>query len=77
VVGNIFKRGEVFWIQYYRNGKAYRETTGSKKEAEAKRFLQSREGQIAEGRFPGLRVEKICFEELVEDLIMDYKTNES
>jgi len=32
-MGSIYKRGKTFWIQYYRNGKPYRESTKSKKEA--------------------------------------------
>jgi len=26
-MGSIYKRGNVYWIQYYRNGKPFRETT--------------------------------------------------
>jgi len=33
-MGSIYKRGKVYWVQYYRNGKPYRETTKSKKEAD-------------------------------------------
>ena len=69
------KESPVFWIKYYRAGKPYRESTHSEKEGDAKRLLKLREGQIAENRFPGLRVEKIRFEELAEDLINDYKVN--
>jgi hypothetical protein len=36
IMGSIYKRGKVYWIQYYRNGKPYRESTKSKKEADAK-----------------------------------------
>jgi hypothetical protein len=28
-MGSIYKRGEVYWIKYYRNGKSYRETSNS------------------------------------------------
>lgn len=74
-MGTIYKRGAVYWIKYYRNGKPYRESTRSTKELEAKRMLKLREGQVAEGRFPGLQVERVRFEELAEDLITDYKVN--
>ena len=75
VMGSIFKRGNVYWIKYYRAGKPYRESTHSMKESDAKRLLKLREGQVAENRFPGLRVEKIRFEELAEDFLNDYKVN--
>ena len=74
-MGSIYKRGNIFHIKYYRNGKPYRESTHSEKESDAKRLLKLREGSIAEGKFPGLKVEKTRFEELVQDLITDYKMN--
>jgi integrase len=74
-MGSIYKRGKIYWIKYYRNGKPYRESSRSTKESDAKRLLKLREGQISEGKFPGLRVEKVRFDELAEDLLNDYKMN--
>ena len=74
-MGSIYKRGGVYWIKYYRAGKPYRESTHAEKESEAKRLLRLREGQIVENRFSGLRVERIRFEELSQDLLNDYKVN--
>ena len=68
-------RGTVYWIKYYRNGKPYRESSGSKKESDAKRMLKLREGAIAEGKFAGLTFEKIYFDELAADFLNDYKLN--
>jgi integrase len=74
-MGTIYKRGKIFWIKYYRHGKSYRESSHSDKERAAKGLLKLREGQVAEGRFPGLRIEKVRFDELAEDLQKDYKLN--
>ncbi|MBM4135931.1 MAG: site-specific integrase [Nitrospira sp.] len=74
-MGMVYKRGHIFWIKYYRNGKPYFESTHTDKETEAKRKLKLREGQIANSKFPGLRVEKILFDELAQDLVNDYKMN--
>jgi len=74
-MGSIYLRGKTYWIKYYRAGKPYRESSNSAKETDAKRLLKLREGQIEEGKFPGLRVEKILFDELAEDLITDYQMN--
>lgn len=74
-MGLIYKRGNIFWIKYYRNGKPYYESTHDTKDTEAKRRLKLREGQIAEGKFPGLKIERVRFDELKEDLINDYKIN--
>jgi integrase len=74
-MGSIYQRGNVYWIKYYRAGKPYRESSHSEKEGDAKRLLQKREGQVIENRFPGLRVEKIRYEELAQDFLNDYKVN--
>ncbi len=74
-MGLIYKRGHILWIKYYRNGKPFYESSKSIKESAAKKLLKLREGQIAGGNFPGLRVEKILFDELAQDLINDYMLN--
>ena len=74
-MGSVYKRGNTFWIKYYRAGKPYRESSDSTKEGEAKRLLKLREGHIAEGKFSGLRVEKVLYDELAQDLINDYEVN--
>ena len=74
-MGSIYKRGQVYWIQYYRNGKPYRETTKSQKEADAKRLLKKREGEISDGKLPGIYFDRIRFDELAEGLIRDYRLN--
>ena len=71
------KKGKTYisptwWIQYSRNGKKYRESSGSPKRADAERLLRLREGMIAKGIFVRPNIERIKFDELVEDLIVDY-----
>jgi len=74
-MGSIYKRGDTFWIKYYRNGKPYRESSKSKKETDAKRLLRKREGEISNGKLPGIYFDKIFFDELAEDLIQEYRIN--
>jgi hypothetical protein len=74
-MGSIYKRGDTFWIKYYRNGKPYRESTRSKKEADAKRLLKKREGEIAGGKLPGIYFDKVLFDELAENFLNDYRIN--
>jgi hypothetical protein len=73
--GHIYKRGSIYWIKYYRGGKPYYESTKSIKETDAKRLLRQRLGQISEGRFFGLRPERVRFEELAQDFLNDYRIN--
>ena len=75
-MGSIYKRGNIYWIQYYRNGKPYRESVKSKKEADAKRLLKKREGEISDGKLPGIYFDRVKFDELAEDLLMDYRIND-
>lgn len=74
-MGMIFKRGQKYWIKYYRNGKPYRESTHSDKKTEAERLLKLREGQIQQGTFTGLSINKVTFDDLCADLVTDYKMN--
>jgi hypothetical protein len=43
-MGSLYRRGDIWWVKYYQNGRALRESTRTAKEAEAKRFLKLREG---------------------------------
>jgi len=75
-MGSIYKRGDVYWIKYYRSGKSYRESTKSDKKMVAKKMLDRREGEIAQGKVPGVQFDKVTFDELAEEFIRDYRVNE-
>jgi integrase len=74
-MARIYKRGNIFWIQYYRGGKYYRESSGSDKIADAKRIAKMREGEMAQGKVLNLKVEKTTFDDIAKDYITDYKMN--
>ena len=74
-MGSIYKLGNTYWIQYYRNGKPLRESTKSKKEADAKRLLKKREGEISEGKLTGIYFDRVRFDELAEEFLTDYRIN--
>ena len=69
------KEGKIYWIKYYRNGKPYRESTKSIKEADAKRLLKKREGEISQGKLPGIYFDRVRFDDLAEDFLRDYRIN--
>jgi len=75
-MGMIYKRGNVWWIKYYRNGKGFRESSKSTKKMVAKRLLDRREGNIAQGKAPGIHFEKVSFDELAENFLRDYRINQ-
>jgi len=74
-MGSLYRRAGTSWIKYYRGGRPHRERAHSDKVAEAKRFLALQEGQVVEGRFPGLRMERARIEELAKDYVRDYEIN--
>lgn len=74
-MGMTYKRGNVWWIKYYRNGKSIRESSNSKSKMVADRLLKRREGEIAQGKVPGVFFEKTTFDQLAEGIIQDYKIN--
>ncbi|MCF8078946.1 MAG: site-specific integrase [Desulfobacterales bacterium] len=75
-MGSIYKRGNVWWIKYYRNGKNYRESSKSTKKMVAKKLLDRREGEISQGKLPGVYFEKVTFDQLAEDFLRDYRINQ-
>ncbi len=74
-MGRIFKRGSVLWIAYNHRGKEYRESSWSESEAQARKLLKKRLGEIGRGRLIGPVEEKVTFEEMAQDLLRDYETN--
>jgi len=74
-MGTIYKRGNTYWLKYYRNGKPYYESTKSSKETDATKLLKKREGEISDGKLPGVYFDRVRFDELAEDLLRDYRIN--
>lgn len=74
-MGCIYRRNKTYWVKYYRNGKPYQESTHSDKKEVAKRLLQNREAEIAQGKLPGICFERVSFDELADDYLTDYRIN--
>lgn len=74
-MGSVYKRGGIWWIKFYRDGKPYRESASSRLKRHALMLLHKREGTVASGTFSGLRPEKTSFNDLASDLLNDYRNN--
>ena len=74
-MGYVYKRGDIYWLKYYRHGKPYRESSKSDKITRAQKLLKKREGEIAEGKLPGIYFDKVTFNQLAEDFLTDYRIN--
>jgi len=74
-MGCIYRRGKIWWLKYYKNGKPYCESSRTDCKEAAGRLLKRREGEIAKGELPGIYFDRVRFEELAEDFLTDYKVN--
>jgi len=73
-MGQLYKRGSVWWVKYYVNGRPVRESTGTDKEKAAERLLKEREGRVAIGQPILPRADRVRYEEAVADLRAHYET---
>jgi integrase len=73
--GCVYLRGKVYWVKYYRNGKAFAESSKTNDLEKAEKFLQRRLAQVITGTFIGPRAERIKVAELADDFIRDYRIN--
>jgi hypothetical protein len=71
----IRKRGKIWWVRYYKDGRPYDESSGSTKEGGAKRLLRLREGAVEQGLPITPRAGWVRFDEAAKDLIIEYRTN--
>jgi len=74
-MGSLYKRGNTWWLKYFRNGKPYRESSGTDKKMVAEKILERKEGDIAQGMVPGIQFDKVTFDELAEEFLTEYRIN--
>ena len=58
-----------WWIKYYENGRARRESTRTTKETVARRILRSREGDVEHGIPINPKMGRVTFEEAADDIV--------
>jgi integrase len=73
--GLIYRRGAVWWIQYYVRGQRFRESSGSSNRSDAVRLLKQRYTDAQAGRPLGPQPERTTFDELAAILFDDYQAN--
>lgn len=72
--GLVYKRGKTWWISYYNNGDRIRESADTTDKTKARQRLQTKLGQIAEGKFIGPGADRVTFDDMAEDFLNDYRT---
>ena len=74
-MGSLRKRGDIWWIRYYRNGRRFEESARTEKKTDAERLLKLREGDVAKGVPVTPAIGRLRFEEAAADVINDYRVN--
>ena len=71
--GRIFKRDQIYWIDFSYRGQRYRESSGSIRKSDAQALLRRRLGEASEGKIGGPQENRVTFEDLVEMIRRDYR----
>jgi integrase len=75
-MGQIRKRGKVYWIRYYSAGRRIEESTGTSKYDDARDLLRTREGDISKGVPVTAASTKLTFDVAAADVVVDYTVNQ-
>ncbi len=71
--GRLFRRGDIWWCQYYFHGEQMRVSTGETDEKKAAKFLRKKIGEVEAGVHTDAR--NVRYEDLRAAYILDYQTN--
>jgi len=74
-MGSLRRRGKIWWIRYYRNGKRHEESAHTDKETIARNLLKSREGDVVKGIPVSPAIHRLRFDEAIVDVVNDYRIN--
>ncbi len=75
-MGRVYKRGNIWWIQYYVHGRLFRESSRSPLKSVSVAILKKREGEGVDGRLPSTKAQKTTFDDLARLYIQDYEINQ-
>jgi integrase len=73
--GMIYRRGNRFWVKYYRNGLPIRESSRSTNRREAENLLAKRWAQTTRGEKINRKAESIKIDELLQGVQTEYLIN--
>lgn len=74
-MGELKRRGNVWWVRYYHNGRRYEESARTTKFEDARDLLKIKEGETAKGVPPSPRAARLRFDDAVADVLNDYLVN--
>jgi len=74
-MGELKKRGQIWWVRYYRDGRRHEESSHSDLREDAVRLLKVREGDVARGLPVTPKIGRLRFDEAADDVLNDYRVN--
>lgn len=74
-MGSIYKRGNIYWIKFVKDGQTFYETSKSRKKSVASQLLSRRETEVLDGKVPGSVYEKTRFSDLEQLFLTDLRIN--
>ena len=73
--GRIYRRGDVWWLDYGFRGERYRESSRSHRKGDARALLKKRMEEMGRGQLVGPREERVTLEDLLGLVEDDYLVN--
>jgi hypothetical protein len=74
-MGQLRKRGNVWWMRYYRNGERLEESARTSEYEVARDLMNSRQGDVADGRPVSPKAGRLRFNDAAADLETEYTVN--
>ena len=74
-MGELKRRGKIWWIRYYRDGRRLEESAKTDKYEKARTLLQDREGDVAKGVPFSPAMNRLRFDEAMSDIETEYTVN--
>jgi integrase len=73
--GQVYKRGDTYWICYWHRGRRYRESAKTDNERAARKLLRDRLTDFGRGKTAAIVSSKVTFGQMAESYLNDYATN--
>ena len=69
--GSLFRRGNVWWVSYYRDGRKIRESLKTTDEGKAERRAKKLRDAVTAGKLPLPDERRVTVGQLLDDLLVD------
>jgi len=71
----IYKRGNIWWYKFSKDGRPYYKSSESTDRIEAERLLKIAQGDVAKGKTPMVVFNQVVLDDLADDFLADFKIN--